>query len=140
VKESRLRMHRDARSCDKGRKQATSAQRISVYPSHFEIPEPFVGFSLNIACEIKSSRYSDWLLAGRPRGRSSSPSRATIFVLFLSSSQALGPAQPPIQCVPRALSHEVKRPGRDADRSPPISAEFKNTRIYTFTPQYAYME
>jgi hypothetical protein len=33
---------------------------------------------------------------------------------------ALGPTQPPIQWVPGALSLGVKRPGREADHSPPI--------------------
>jgi hypothetical protein len=33
----------------------------------------------------------------------------------------------------------VKRPGREADHSPPYSAEVKNTRSYTSTPQYAFM-
>jgi hypothetical protein len=36
---------------------------------------------------------------------------------------ALGSTQPPIQRVPGALSLGVKRPGREADRSPPSSAE-----------------
>jgi hypothetical protein len=36
-----------------------------------------------------------------------------------------GPTQPPIQRVPRALSPGVKRPGREADHSPPTSAEVK---------------
>jgi hypothetical protein len=31
---------------------------------------------------------------------------------------------------------EVKRPGREADHSPPTSAEFKNTWIYTPTSPY----
>jgi hypothetical protein len=34
-----------------------------------------------------------------------------------------------------ALSPRLKRPGREADHSPPISAEVKNTWIYTSTPQ-----
>jgi hypothetical protein len=34
---------------------------------------------------------------------------------------------------PRALSLEVKRPGREADHSPPTSAEVKKTWIYTST-------
>jgi hypothetical protein len=38
---------------------------------------------------------------------------------------ALGPTQPPIQRVPGALSMGVKRPGREADHSPPSSAEVK---------------
>jgi hypothetical protein len=38
-----------------------------------------------------------------------------------------------------ALSLEVKRPGREADYSPPASAEAKNMWIYTSTPQYAFM-
>jgi hypothetical protein len=38
---------------------------------------------------------------------------------------ALGPTQRPIQWVPRAISLEVKRLGREADHSPPSSAEVK---------------
>jgi hypothetical protein len=36
------------------------------------------------------------------------------------------PTQPPNQCVPGALYLAVKRPGREADHSPPSSAEVKN--------------
>jgi len=39
------------------------------------------------------------------------------------SRMALGPAQPPMQWVPAALSLGVKRLGREADHSPPSSAE-----------------
>jgi hypothetical protein len=40
---------------------------------------------------------------------------------------ALGPTQPPVQWVPGVLSPGVKaRPGRDADHSPPPSAEVEN--------------
>jgi hypothetical protein len=52
---------------------------------------------------------------------------------------ALGPIQPPIQWVLDALSPEVKRPGREADHSPPSSAEVKNAWSYTSTPQYVFM-
>jgi hypothetical protein len=38
---------------------------------------------------------------------------------------ALGPTQPHIQWVPGALSLGVKRPWREADHSPPPSAEVK---------------
>jgi hypothetical protein len=34
---------------------------------------------------------------------------------------------------------EVKRPGRDANLSPPSNAKFKNTWIYTSTPPYVFM-
>jgi hypothetical protein len=46
----------------------------------------------------------------------------------------LGPTQPPIQCVPGALSLGVKRPEREADRSPPSSADVRNVWSYTSTP------
>jgi hypothetical protein len=39
----------------------------------------------------------------------------------------------------RDLSLEAKRPGHEADHSPPSSAEVKNVRSYTFTPQYPFM-
>jgi hypothetical protein len=42
-------------------------------------------------------------------------------------STALGHTQPPIQWVPGALSPGVKRPGREADHSPPTSAGVKKT-------------
>jgi hypothetical protein len=43
------------------------------------------------------------------------------------SRPALGPTQPPVQWVPGVLSLGVKaRPGRDADHSPPSSAEVEN--------------
>jgi hypothetical protein len=37
----------------------------------------------------------------------------------------MGPTQPPIQWVTGTLSLGVKRPGREADHSPPSSAEVK---------------
>jgi hypothetical protein len=50
------------------------------------------------------SRNSDWLRAGRPRSRSSSPSRVKNFLFSTSSRPALGPTQPPIQWVSGAVS------------------------------------
>jgi hypothetical protein len=48
---------------------------------------------------------------------------------------ALGPTQPPIQWVPGALSLGVKRPGREADHSPPSSAEVKEwVELYLHFP------
>jgi hypothetical protein len=58
-----------------------------------------------------------------------------IFLFTTVSRPALGPIQPPIQEVPRALSLRVKRPGREADHSSPYtSAEVKNAWSYTFAP------
>jgi hypothetical protein len=48
-----------------------------------------------------------------------------IFFISTSSRPALGPTQPPIQWVPRDPSPGVNRPRREADHSPPDSAEVK---------------
>jgi hypothetical protein len=80
------------------------------------------------------SRYSDWLRAGRLRGRSSSPGRVKNFLFSTSSRPALGPTQPPIQRVLGAVSPGVKRPEREADHSPPANTEVKKMWIYTSTP------
>jgi hypothetical protein len=59
-----------------------------------------------------------------------------IFLLATTavSRPALGPTQPPIQWVPGALSLGVKRPGREADHSPPPTTELKNAWSNTSTP------
>jgi hypothetical protein len=54
--------------------------------------------------------------------------------IFPSPRRRLGPTQPPIQWVLEALSPRIKRPGREADHSPPTSAEVKKMWIYTSTP------
>jgi len=51
-----------------------------------------------------------------------------IFLFTTVSRKALGPAQPGV------LSLEVKRLGREADHSPPSSAEGKNAWSYTTDP------
>jgi hypothetical protein len=89
--------------------------------------------------KILRSRYSDWLRAEQQRGRSSNPSRVKNFHFSISYRPALGPTQPPIQWVPGELSPGVKRQGREADHSPPASAEFKKMWIYRSPPPYAFM-
>jgi hypothetical protein len=42
-------------------------------------------------------------------------------------------------CPPNLLSPGVKRPGREADHSPPASAEVKKIWIYTSTPPYVFL-
>jgi hypothetical protein len=59
--------------------------------------------------------------------RDSSPGRVKDFLFSTSSKPVMGPTQPPIKWVPGALSLGVKRPGREANHSPPISAEVKKT-------------
>jgi hypothetical protein len=61
------------------------------------------------------------------------------FLFTTASTTALGPTQPPIQWVPGALSVKVKRPGREADHSPPSSAEVTNAWSYTSTPEYVFI-
>jgi hypothetical protein len=67
--------------------------------------------------------------------KSSSPGRDKNFLFSMTSRPALGSTQPPIQLVPGALSPGVKRPRREAHRSPAVSAEVKKMLIYTSTPR-----
>jgi hypothetical protein len=53
------------------------------------------------------------------------PAGAGNFSLHHRVQTALGPIHTPIQWVPGALSLGVKRPGREADHSPPSSAQVK---------------
>jgi hypothetical protein len=79
--------------------------------------------------------YSDWLRAGRPRGRNSSPGGVKNFLFYTSSRPALGSTHPPIQWVPGTLSPGINLPGREADQSPPTSAEVKkNVDLYMHSP------
>jgi hypothetical protein len=61
-----------------------------------------------------------------------------IFFFTTASRTALEPTQPPIQWEPGAFPG-IKRPGREADHSPPSNAEVKNAWSYTSTPQYVFM-
>jgi hypothetical protein len=79
-------------------------------------------------------RYSDWLRAGLPKSWSSSPGREKNVHFSMSSRPVLGPTWPPIKWVPRSLSPEVKRPGSEAEHSPPTRVEVKKTSIYAPTP------
>jgi hypothetical protein len=60
-----------------------------------------------------------------------------IFLFTTASRMALGPTQPPIQCIPGALSLRVKQLGHEADHQPPSSAEVKYVWSYTsITPTH----
>jgi hypothetical protein len=60
-----------------------------------------------------------------------------MFLFTTASRPDLRPTQPPIQLLAGTLSLKVKRPGREADHSPPSSAEVNNAWTYTF-PAPAY--
>jgi hypothetical protein len=70
--------------------------------------------------------YGAELRAGRPRRRSSSPARVKNVLFSMSSRPARRSIQPPTQFLPG-----VKRQRREADSSPPVSAEVKeNVDLY----------
>jgi hypothetical protein len=66
--------------------------------------------------------------------------RLRIFLFTTASRMALGPTQPPIQWEPGLFPWGVKRPGREADHSPPSSAKVKNVWSYTSIPPLLFME
>jgi hypothetical protein len=56
------------------------------------------------------------------------------FSFATASRPTQGPTQPPIQWVPLAVSPQVKRPGREADHSPPSCAAVKSACQYLHSP------
>jgi hypothetical protein len=68
------------------------------------------------------------------RGGSSNPGRVKNFHFSISSRPALGSTQPPIKWVPGGSFPGVRWQGREADRSPPTSAEVKKMWIYIHSP------
>jgi hypothetical protein len=65
------------------------------------------------------------LICGLDDGELESRQGLGIFLFTTASRPVLGPTQPPILRVPKALPLRVKRSGRDADYSPPSTAEVK---------------
>jgi hypothetical protein len=98
-------------------------QAVNIFVACIEI--------INCSGSQSGSRYSDWLGAGRPRSRSSSPCSVKNFLFSTSSRPALGP--------PSFPSPGVKRPEREADHSPPASAEVKKMWINISNPPYVFM-
>jgi hypothetical protein len=62
------------------------------------------------------------------------PAGLGFFSLATASIQALGTAQPPVQCVREIVSLDVQRSERKADHSPLPSAEVKNARSRNSIP------
>jgi hypothetical protein len=74
-----------------------------------------------------------WLRAGR--SGFDSRQGLGIFLFTTASRPAMGPTQPPIQWVTGVFSPGIKRPGREADHSPPSSAEVKErAELYLHSP------
>jgi hypothetical protein len=93
-------------------------------------------FSISFLLTVFLSRYSDWPRAGRPRGLSSSSARVKNF-LTVQTDSGVHPTS--YTMATGALSPEVKRPGLEADHSPPASVEVKKIWIYTplpYTPSW----
>jgi hypothetical protein len=79
-------------------------------------------FTLGYGLEDRSSRFR-------------LPAGAGNFSLYHYVKNYSGPTQPPIQCVPGALSLGMKRIGREADHLPPSSAEVKEcVDLYLHSP------
>jgi hypothetical protein len=68
------------------------------------------------------------------------PDRGNDFFLFTTVSRpAVGPTQPPIQWVSWALTPWVRLPVREADQSPPPTANVKNAWSSTYILQNVFM-
>jgi hypothetical protein len=87
--------------------------------------------SCNIAIKFMNGCGRDWeqfsnrKYRGKP-GLSNDSFEINLETTTVMSRTALGPTQPPIQWVTGALSAGLKRPRREADHSPPSSAEVKD--------------
>jgi hypothetical protein len=77
------------------------------------------------------------LRAGRP-GFDSGQGQG-LFLFVTASRPTLGPTQPSMKWVPRALSPGVKRPEHETDHSPPSGAEIMNVGIRTPTTSCVFM-
>jgi hypothetical protein len=62
------------------------------------------------------------------------------FFLFTTTSKlALGSNHSPVQWVQEIFLRRIKRPEREDGKSPPSSAEIKNTRIYISIPPFVFV-
>jgi hypothetical protein len=72
-------------------------------------------------------------------GPVSIPDRGKVFLFFTASRPNLGPTQHHVQLVSEALPPGVKRQRREADHSPPTSAEVKNAGAIPPLPRMSSM-
>jgi hypothetical protein len=78
------------------------------------------------------SRYNDGLRAGRPGFKSR---QGKIFLFYIASRPTLGPNQNPVHWTSGDLSPELKRPGREVDRSSSTGPEVKNDGATSLLPR-----
>jgi hypothetical protein len=111
------------------------------HPSHLSIPLILCVKSANYEVSYYVSKSQDSSVGIATDYRSDDriigvqiPAGAGNFSFRHSDQTGSGPTQPQMQWVPGALSPGVKRPGREADHSPPSSTEVKNAWGYTSTP------
>jgi hypothetical protein len=98
-----------------------------------------VGWAGHEARMSEMDAYNILVMLGDGRQGLNSWQKQGFFHFASASRRTLGPIQPPIQWVPRALSAGVKRPEREADHLPPSSAEIKNAWSYICTIQYVFL-
>ena len=80
------------------------------------------------------------LLAGELRSRGLIPVRYKRPFPSLRSSKKLWAPPSLLLQILRSSFPGVKRPGHEADHTPPYSSEFKNEWSYTYVSPYAFLE
>jgi hypothetical protein len=121
-----------------------SSTRPNFWRGHRKTSFNFIGFDFSSCLTSDGNRDSavaiaaGYVLDDRVVGIQV-PMRSRIFSSPRHPRPVLGPTIPHIQWVPGALSPGVKRPGREADHSPPASAVVKKMGIYISTSPYAFM-
>jgi hypothetical protein len=115
---------------------ATSLLKILKEVSHVYIFHHVCVFSYTYICKVMNQepgQLSDRALGYGLDEGGSSPGRGWEFFSSPPRSDRIW-SPPSLLSIPGALSLGVKRPGREADYSPPSNAEVKNTWSYTSTP------
>jgi hypothetical protein len=115
-------------------------------PMGGSIPLEFYKLSIFYSCLYNSvmgvgiaQSYSHWLRAGRPGGGGSLiPGRVNFSLLHIVQTGS-GVHPTSYKMGTEGSFPGVKRQGREADHSPPTTAEVKKMWIYISTPPYVFM-
>jgi hypothetical protein len=101
------------------------------------LPSPFRSFKITLSNSFPYDTYTCISCIPWTIGVLGFDSRRRLRILLFTTAfkTALGPTRPPIQWVTGSLSLGIKRPGREADHSPPSSAEAKEcVELYIQSP------